>query len=215
MAANVGLFLESHDHTVDFAHDGIQGLQLASDGHFDVILLDRGLPGMDGDEVCRRLREEQGIDTPVLMLTARDTLDDKLDGFSFGADDYLVKPAPLKELLARLDALHRRYQGKVSKRELSVGNLSYDHKRQIFTRAGVEFQLQPVARRILLLLMRHPGELIKRETIEYEVWRDEPPDGDALRVHIHAIRSVLDKPHANSLLQTVRGMGYRLEESDA
>lgn len=211
MAANVGLYLEGNGHTVDFARDGKLGLKLASEQDFDAIVLDRGLPGLDGSEVCRILREEQGVDTPILMLTAKDTLDDKLEGFSLGADDYLVKPAPLQELLARLEALVRRYQRRVSARNLVVGELLYDHKRQLFQRAEVTFELQPVARKILLFLMRHAGELVKRESIEYEIWQDMPPEGDALRVHIHAIRTAMDKPFDKPLLKTVRGVGYLLE----
>lgn len=210
MAANIGLYLEQHGHVVDFASDGNTGQRMAMDQVFDAVVLDLGLPGKDGDSVCQYLREEAGIDTPILMLTARDTLDDKLNGFSSGADDYLVKPAPLQELLARLESLHRRNQGSVSKRDLEVDGLVYRHDTGHFSRAGQDIELQPVASKILLLLMRSANKLVKRETVEYEIWKDDLPDGDPLRVHIHAIRAAIDKPYDQKLLQTIRGSGYRL-----
>src|SRR6187455_2221134 len=135
IATNLYDFLQARGHSVDAAGDGITGLHLAATQNFDGILLDLGLPGMDGVTLCRKLREEEHIDTPVLMLTARDTLHDKLQGFNCGADDYLVKPFALKEVEARLVAMHKRHGGKVTDRLLEMGDLSFDPK-TLSTRFG-------------------------------------------------------------------------------
>jgi DNA-binding response OmpR family regulator len=133
IAANLYDYFEAHGHSIDAAGDGVTGLHLAVSQTFDVIVLDLGLPGMDGLSLARKLREEAHLDTPILMLTARDTLDDKLEGFSRGADDYLVKPFSLKEVEARLIAMHRRSSGRVTPRILECGQLTLDPKTMAVT----------------------------------------------------------------------------------
>jgi DNA-binding response OmpR family regulator len=214
IAANLGDYLEDHGHTVDFAGDGITGLHLAVVNDFDSIVLDLALPGMDGLEVCRKLRSEAGKDTPVLMLTARDRLEDKLAGFDTGADDYLVKPFELQEVEARLKVLAgrgRRHQ----RRELKVGDLVYNLDTLSVSRQGKEIYLNPIGLKLLQCLMEASPNVVSRSELEMEVWGEEMPDSDSLRVHIHSLRSAIDKPFGSNLIQTRHGIGYRLVEPDA
>ena len=207
-------YLQARGHIVDSARDGKRGLNLALAHRYDALVLDLGLPGMDGLNVCRALRDSPRGALPVLMLTARDTLDDKLAGFEHGADDYLVKPFALPELECRLMALARRSalnQGQV----LSVGDLRYDLNEEQVTRAGHTIRANPACRRMLARLMRSAPHTVSREDLEFELWGDSPPAGDGLKVHIHMLRLALlradsDAPFATSMIETVRGRGYRL-----
>lgn len=206
---NLSDFFEAHGHSVDLAYNGLSGLRMALEGDYDVIILDLMLPGMDGLEVCSRFRSE-GYDTPVLMLTARDTLADKLEGFSTGADDYLVKPFALPELEARISALIRRGRGKSSSTRLVVGDLRFDLDRLRVERAGRRIELGRIPLRLLELLMRRSPAVVRREELEREIWGDEPPDSDALRTHMHALRSAVDHGATVPLVHTLRGIGYQL-----
>ena len=214
IAANLGDYLEDHGHTVDFAGDGITGLHLAVVNDFDAIVLDLALPGMDGLEVCRKLRTEAGTDTPVLMLTARDRLEDKLAGFDTGADDYLVKPFELQEVAARLKVLAGRGRRR-TRRELRVGDLSYNLDTLSVNRGGEEIYLNPIGLKLLHSLMDASPNVVSRAELEMEVWGEEMPDSDSLRVHIHSLRSAIDKPFGSNMIQTRHGIGYRLVEPDA
>ncbi len=214
IAANLGDFLEDHGHTVDFAGDGVTGLHLAVVNDFDAIVLDLQLPGMDGLDVCRKLRGDANKDTPVLMLTARDRLEDKLAGFEIGADDYLVKPFALQEVEARLDVLSRRGRHK-SSRVLQVGDLKFDQDTLTVYRGGLEIELNPIGLKLLRCLMESSPSVVTRAELEKEVWGEEMPDSDSLRVHIHSLRAQLDKPFGSKMIQTRHGIGYRLMESDA
>src|SRR6188508_2405979 len=149
IAANLYDFLEGKGHGVDAAADGVTGLHLAVTGKFDAIVLDLGLPGMDGMALCRKLRDEAHNDTPVLMLTARDTLEDKLEGFARGADDFLIKPFALKEVEARLAALHKRRAGRVTGSTLTSGELSLDPRTLVIRFRGKEVRLPPKCIRLL------------------------------------------------------------------
>jgi DNA-binding response OmpR family regulator len=214
IAANLGDFLEDHGHTVDFAGDGVTGLHLAVVNDFDAIVLDLALPGMDGLELCRRLREDADKDTPVLMLTARDRLQDKLAGFEMGADDYLVKPFELQEVEARLRVLASRGRRR-ARRELVVGDLTFNLDTLAVVRAGTEIYLNPIGLKLLQILMENSPNVVSRNDLEMEVWGEEMPDSDSLRVHIHSLRSAIDKPFGSSMIQTRHGIGYRLVASDA
>lgn len=214
IAANLGDYLEDHGHTVDFAGDGVTGLHLAVVNDFDSIVLDLALPGMDGLEVCRKLRSEAGKDTPVLMLTARDRLEDKLAGFDTGADDYLVKPFELQEVAARLKVLAGRGRRR-NRRELTVGDLSYNLDTLSVKRDGKEIYLNPIGLKLLHCLMESSPNVVSRAELEMEVWGEEMPDSDSLRVHIHSLRSAIDKPFGSNMIQTRHGIGYRLVEPDA
>ena len=209
IAANLGDFLEDCGHTVDFAADGVTGLHLAVVNDFDAIVLDLNLPGMDGLEVCRKLRQEARKSTPILMLTARDALEQKLAGFESGADDYLVKPFALQEVQARLTVLLRRGKG-VGPRVLTVADLEYNLDTLEVVRAGKSITLNPTALKILQALMEASPSVVTRQDLETRVWGEELPDSDSLRVHIHGLRAAIDKPFGSPLIQTRHGIGYRL-----
>ena len=214
IAANVGDYLEDKGHVVDFAGDGVTGLHLAVVNEFDAIVLDLTLPGMDGLEVCRKLRQEARKQTPVLMLTARDALDHKLSGFDSGADDYMTKPFALQELEARLLVLARRGKGPQS-RVLQVADLSFNLDTLTVTRAGKQIPLNPIGLKLLQFLMQASPSVVTRQDLEHRVWGEELPDSDSLRVHIHGLRAALDKPFDKPLIQTRHGIGYRMADPDA
>lgn len=213
LAANVADYLTARGHTLDLAYNGFAGLGFALEQEYDALILDLMLPGLDGLEVCAKLRQA-GRRVPVLMLTARDGLEDKLDGFASGADDYLVKPFSLRELEARLKAIARRGQDPASvPLRLRVADLVLDLGTRRLTRAGRSLELPPIAMRLLEHLMRRAPRLVSRAELERAAWGDDPPDSDALRAHMHQIRQVVDKPFPRALLHTVRGFGYRLGEA--
>ncbi|PAV47783.1 DNA-binding response regulator [Pseudomonas sp. HAR-UPW-AIA-41] len=207
--ANLADYLTLKGYTVDCAQDGLSGLQLASSQHFDLLVLDVMLPGIDGFTLCQRLREESRSSTPVIMLTARDTLDDRLQGFRSGADDYLLKPFALSELAARIEAVLRRSQG-MNRRNLQVGDLAYDLDTLEVSRAGRPLKLNPLGLKILEILMQRSPNVVRRDALEEAIWGEDCPDSDSLRSHIHQLRQVIDKPFAQPLLHTVHGVGYRL-----
>ena len=210
--ANVLDYLQLKGFSVDCAQDGLSGLHLASTGHYDLIVLDIMLPGIDGYQLCKRLREDGQNDVPILMLTARDALDDRLQGLQAGADDYLIKPFALSELVARIQAILRRSQGS-RKRQLQVGDLLYDLDTLHVSRAGQPLKLNPIGLKLLAVLMQKSPAVVRREALEEALWGDDCPDSDSLRSHIHQLRQVLDKPFATPLLHTLHGVGYRLAES--
>lgn len=209
IASGILDYLEARGHMPDSALDGVTGLHLAVTQDYDVIVLDLALPGIDGLTLARRLREDAGKSVPILMLTARDTLEDKLEGFEAGADDYLVKPFELRELEARLLALARRARGGTG-RVLEVDALSFDTETLTVRRGDDVLSLNPVRLRILELLMRASPRVVSRTEIERAIWGDEPTESDALRTHISSIRQVIDRPYPQALLRTVHGIGYRL-----
>ena len=208
--ANLFGFLEPRGHTLDCATNGFAGLSFAAEGTYDAIVLDVMLPGLNGVDLCRRLRTEMSNATPVLMLTARDTLEDKVNGFTSGADDYLVKPFSLVELEIRLQALVRRAKGLTETSTLVVGDLHFDCKSFHATRAGRPLSLTKTGFIILGCLMRASPAVVSREELEYAIWGDNRPQSDALRTHIHALRQTLDKSETAPMLQTVSGIGFKL-----
>jgi DNA-binding response OmpR family regulator len=213
IAENIGDYLEQQGHVLDFAMDGIGGLHLALTHDFNVIVLDIMLPGMDGLTFCRKLRKEAARKTPVLMLTARDTLSDKLEGFDAGADDYLVKPFALEELAARIGVLARRGD-QTSTARMRVADLEVDIGKMQVQRAGRQIELNRVCFKILIMLMQVHPNIVTRKELEQALWGDAPPGSDALRSHIYALRSAIDRPFKHSLLETVHGVGYRLVVPD-
>ena len=213
LAETVGDFLESQGYVVDFAADGLQALHLGVTESFDAMVLDWMLPGLSGIEVCKRLRTDAQITTPILMLTARDQLDDKLEGFDSGADDYLVKPFDMPELVARLDALIRRERGVES--AYTVGELSLNVDTMEVTRAGQHIKLSKTLFDILRILMRESPKVVPREAIERELWGDDLPDSDALRSHLYNLRQAVDKPFDAPLIETLASRGYRIRTGEA
>ena len=215
IVANLYEFLEPKGHVLDSAANGYAGLALAAQHDYDVVVLDVMLPGLNGLELCRKLRAELHDATPVLMLTARDTLADKVAGFDAGADDYLVKPFSLVELEVRLKALVRRARGDTAGAALlRVGELTFDTATYQAARAGRPLALTKTGYTILRCLMKAAPRIVSRETLEQEVWGDDRPDSDALRTHIHALRQALDKPFPLAMLRTAPGIGYKLVSGD-
>lgn len=211
IVANLYAYFEPRGHQVDSAANAYAGLALASEQAYDVIVLDIMMPGMNGMELCRKLRHELLSATPVLMLTARDTLQDKLTGFASGADDYLVKPFSLAELDVRLQALVRRSRNNVlSNTTLHVGDLVFNTATYRAARAGRSLTLTRTGFIVLKVLMQHAPHVVPRETLEREIWGDDRPDSDALRTHIHSLRQTLDKEAAYPMLRTVPGIGFQL-----
>lgn len=210
LAQNIIDYLESEKINVDYASQGLQGLELARTQQYDAILLDINLPNLDGFTVCERLRTEDQIDTPILMLTARDELEDKLMGFERGADDYLVKPFEYRELVARLQALIKRHRGEVTHKRFIQGELILDTGTQQVWRQGQPIVVSPTGFKILRLLMRESPHVVTREALQHEVWGEDVPDTDALRSHIYNLRKVLDHPFDYELIQTVKGVGLKL-----
>jgi DNA-binding response OmpR family regulator len=214
IAEMVGEYLESKNYVIDYAADGVSGLRLGISNDYDAIVLDVMLPGLDGLDVCQKLRADSSNNVPVLMLTARDTLADKLSGFEHGADDYLVKPFDLEELEARIAALIRRDKRAGQSDCLEIGTLRFDCATMRVTRDGVEILLTPIGLKILHLLMRASPSVVTRQVIEREIWGDIPPDSDALRSHMYSLRKALDKPFNTSLIHTVHSAGFRLAYGD-
>ncbi|MFK7860388.1 MAG: response regulator transcription factor [Granulosicoccus sp.] len=207
-------FLESMGCLVDYAADGMTGLHLARNQTFDVIVLDVMLPGIDGLTLCRQLREDHGAQTPVIMMTARDELNDKLAGFESGADDYLVKPFDLPELVARIASLVRRNQGQVTNEKLTIGDLTLDTGTHEVKRSKSTLSLSPAGFRILHVLMKRTPNVVSRDELEHALWGDEPPASDTLRSQIYKLRKTVDKPFKQALIHTVPGMGYRVTEPE-
>lgn len=201
--------MELDGFSFDFAYNGVSGLSLALSNQYDIILTDINMPKMDGIDLCKSLRDK-GISTPVLMLTARDTLDDKVIGFNAGTDDYLVKPFAMEELKARLHALIRRSQGSIAK--LSVGDLCIDLDKHQVTRAGVLVKLPPVCWKMLVCLMRSSPNVVTKSKLEEEVWGDELTSVDSFKVHLFKLRQAIDAPFDSKLIHTVHGVGVVLRE---
>jgi len=208
--ANIVDYLEDQGYLIDPAQDGISGLHFAVTRSYDLIILDLMLPGIDGLTLCQRLRDEAQLQTPIIMLTARDTLDDKLLGFSAGADDYLIKPFSLAELEARIKAIIKRSQTSRHHALLSVADLTFNTQTFEVQRQQQIITLNPIALKLLEALMRASPHVLKREQLEIEIWGDNPCDSDALKTHIHHLRQAIDKPFEQPLLKTIRKIGYRL-----
>jgi DNA-binding response OmpR family regulator len=211
IAANIWDYLEHRGFVMDHAGDGASGLRMALDGAYDVIVLDLGLPKLDGLDLCRALRQAHR-DTPVLMLTARDTLDDKLAGFAEGADDYLVKPFAMKELEARIRVLYRR--GRIQRGEqLRVADLVLDPANLSVERAGQRLTLTRAGFALLEALMRRAPHLVRHAELANALWGEAGGDIATLHTHLSVLRAVIDRPFELRLLHTVHGFGYRIAES--
>ena len=210
----VGEFFENKGFGVDYAGDGMDGYRLATHNSYDVIVLDLNLPRMDGLQVCRKLREEAKISTPVLMLTARDSVTDKVLGLEACADDYLIKPFAIQELEARIRALIRRERRQVSNEVYKVADLVLDTGSLRATRGGRDLILSPIALRLLGILMRESPRVVSRRDIEREIWGDELPESDTLRSHLYNLRKAIDRDFEKQLLHTVQTAGYRIVDLD-
>lgn len=209
LASNIIDYLEALGHRLHYAADGDAGLREALVNPVDIILLDLSLPCRDGLNVCAEIRRRADRRVPILMLTARDTLDDKLAGFASGADDYLIKPVSLAELAARVAALAQRPQlGQLHR--FSVGPLTIDRQARLAIRDGRTLRLTPLLWELLLLLAEAWPQLVTRDEATLRLWGDEPPSSDSLRAHMHLLRQVVDKPFARPMIETVHSVGFRL-----
>lgn len=209
IAAVIRQGLEEARYAVDVTHDGTTGLELALTGSYSLIILDLMLPGVDGWQVCQRLRARRNA-VPILMLTARDAVDDRVRGLEMGADDYLPKPFAFRELKARVHALLRRdriHKGK----NLRIADLEIDTGIQRVTRAGQEIPLTQREYLLLEALATREGQVLTRDMIQQSVWRDEDSYSNTVDVHIWALRKKMDVEHAIRLIHTVHGRGYMLK----
>ena len=214
IAEMVGAYLENREYIIDYAADGITGLHLAVSNRYDAIILDLMLPGMDGLQVCQKIRDDAKSDVPIIMLTARDTLDDKISGLDKGADDYLIKPFAIQELEARLRSLIRRNSGEINKEMITVGELSIDTATLKVMRADKELAITPIGLKILSVLMRASPAVVSRRELERQVWGDILPDSDTLRSHLYNLRKIVDKPFEKKILLTVQGNGFKIIDSN-
>ncbi|WP_096085823.1 response regulator transcription factor [Agaribacterium haliotis] len=211
---NIEAFMQKRSVELDFAHDGRLACELALNEYFDCIVLDIAMPKMDGLVVCRQLRQQSQRHIPILMLTARDSLDDKLTGFACGADDYLCKPFALEELYARCQALAARQQ-QVAAKVLSLGQgetqISLDLSARTASRMGSTVALQRIPFEILKLLMQaHPRTVTRSELCE-RIWHGEPSGSDSLRSHMYQLRQAIDKPFERAVIKTLHGVGFRID----
>lgn len=209
IALNCVTFLELRGHSVDVAYDGSAAIARLSSATFDVVVLDLGLPRLDGTQVLDYLRRHLGIATPVLVLTARDELGAKLNCFDLGADDYLAKPFALAELEARVAALHRRASGAVVTDVATAGSLRLDRRTRAVSVGDVPVHLAPRPMRMLEYLLRDPGRVVTRAELESVLWPDGERDSDVLRSQVHLLRRALSEA-GYAGLETVHGVGYRL-----
>lgn len=211
LAANLYDYLEACGHSLDAAPDGVSGLHLAVSKDYDAIVLDWNLPRLDGLTLLRRLRREARKKVPVIMLTARDQLADKIDGFESGLDDYLVKPVALPEIEVRLRSLVSRLKQSAAPDDvLTVGDLRFHIRTMEIHRAGRRIALSRTGRRLLELLMRESPHVVTRARLERAAWGDSVPGTDLLRSHMHVLRRAIELDSEKALLHTVAGSGYRL-----
>jgi DNA-binding response OmpR family regulator len=204
--------LTEERHTVDVATEGESGFDLAASDTYDLVILDVMLPGMDGIEICREMRAAD-VHTPVLMLTARGAVEDRVAGLNAGADDYLVKPFAMEELLARVNALLRRRDRDIeAPAQLSIGDLELDLVRHEVKRGGRIIELTAKEFALLEYLMRHPGQVLTRTQITDHVWRyDLDALSNVVDTYIHYLRDKVDRGFTRNLIKTVRGVGYKIE----
>lgn len=193
----------------DFAYNGLTGFNLATKNSYDIIVLDIKLPKLNGFSVCQKLREK-AIDTPVLMMTAKDSLDDKLEGFRVGTDDYVTKPFAMAELSARLKALASRGMSKSCK-VIDVGDLRINIESHTAHRSSIELNLSPLSWKLLQTLAKHSPNIVSKETLEQEVWGEEISNNN-LKVQIHKLRQTIDKPFSSSLIHSIPKVGFVLRE---
>jgi DNA-binding response OmpR family regulator len=212
LAALLRRVLLEERHTVDLALDGEKGLLLATSGTYNVVILDVMLPGVDGIEICHQMRN-QGVMSPVLMLTARGAVEDRVHGLNAGADDYLTKPFAMEELLARINALLRRRDRPLEmEAQLCVGDLKLDLVRHEAQRAGHIIELTAKEFALLEYLMRHPGQVLTRTQIIDDVWSyDSEALSNVVDIYIHYLRDKIDRGFPRSLIKTVRSVGYKIE----
>ncbi|MGE5415851.1 MAG: response regulator transcription factor [Acidobacteriota bacterium] len=214
LADALAYILKKNKYAVDLAHDGISGEEMAETGIYDIIILDRMLPGKEGVAVLKTLRNK-GITTPVLLLTARDAVEDRVEGLNSGADDYLIKPFATEELLARLGALSRRLTEQYVGETLQIGSLALDPQRCEVISDGESIKLTLKESQLLELLIRNKGQVITKEQILCRVWGlDTEVEINNVEIYVHYLRKKLDLAAGGIQIETVRGIGYSLKENN-
>ncbi len=214
LAQTIADHLELADFTVDFAADGITGLHLAVTNPYDAVILDVMLPGLDGFQICDKIRREAKSDVPIIMLTARDQIGDKLKGFNTGADDYLAKPFNPDELIARLQSMIRRHRGEFDSKAMKVGDLVFDLGTMEVTREKQKLKVSPTGLQILKILMKKSPEVVSKDQLAQQLWGDLIPDSDVLRSHLYILRKTIDKPFDKQLLHTIPGVGLKISDAE-
>ena len=203
-------FLSGHGWVVEHASKGQLGAQLALEQEYDLVILDLGLPDMDGLEVCKQIKTKSQVNIPILMLTARDAFNDKVSGFDMGADEYLTKPYDLRELALRCQVLTRR-RALFQQQTFTLGPLELDLNESKAYRDNKALTLNKTTFTILKVLAEAHPKPVSRSRLIFELWGDEPPETDALKSHIYNLRLALDKSFDTALLKTVTSVGYKLE----
>ncbi|MFC1613102.1 response regulator transcription factor [Patescibacteria group bacterium] len=203
--------LELHHYLVDLAYDGQGGVRLVKKKDYDLIILDIMLPRIDGFEVARKIRQEQ-ISTPIIMLTARDTVDDRVKGLDSGADDYLVKPFAFEELLARLRSLIRRQRQPVGSTSFRIANLELNPSNYEVRRAGKLIELNNKEYQILYYLLGRLGKMVPRQELGENIWGKDKFKSNTIDVHIRHLREKIDEGYKNRLIHTMRGRGYKIKK---
>jgi DNA-binding response OmpR family regulator len=213
LARLVARVLGEERHVVDIANDGDTGMDLALRGTYDLLILDLMLPGRSGLDICKQVRTHK-LQPAILMLTARGSIEDRVAGLRIGADDYLVKPFAMEELVARVDALLRRGRAISDTQRLQVGDLTLDLLRREAQRDGRIIELTAKEFALLEYLMRHPGQVLTRTQIIDHVWRyDSDALSNVVDIYIHYLRDKIDRGSARPMIKTMRGVGYRIEPS--
>lgn len=211
LATTIVDYLDIEDIECDHASNGIMGLNLIQSNQYQMIILDVNMPKMDGLTMCKTLRE-QGKDIPVLMLTARDSLDNKLEGFAAGSDDYLVKPFAMKELVARVQVLAKRKSGEAKR--LTLANLNLDLAKRSADVEGQILKLSPIAFKLLETLVRNAPQPVTRSAIMQAIWGEEQPDSNSLKVHVHHLRKQLEATTHQVTLETIPSVGFAITANE-
>lgn len=211
VAETIADYLELMGMTIDCAYHGEAALRLVQENHYDVIIMDVMMPKLDGISAVKKLREELFCNTPILFLTAKDTLEDKVAAFGAGGDDYLLKPFAMEELVMRLKALAVRGP-RLDTGKLTFADITYDTQTEDVTRSGSAIKLSRIQLQILKVLLKQAPAIVSRQQVIESVWGEDAPNSDALRSHIYGLRTALDKGFEETRLETIHGQGYRLKQ---
>ena len=213
LSANLAEFFDSEAYILDFAHDGLVALHLLATNTYDVIVLDVMLPGVSGFSLCQRIRQDLGSSTPIIMMTAKDQIEDKAEAFEEGADDYLVKPFHLRELALRIQALHRRHT--MPSRVLVAGVLQYAPDTLSCHVGGKSITLTGRSADILHLLVQAYPKMVSYDQLSQLLWAEKEVEAQTLRTHVYLLRKQLQDAFGSAMIKTIHGRGYRLDPPQA
>ncbi|TQV89561.1 response regulator transcription factor [Aliikangiella coralliicola] len=214
LAQNIFEYFEPKGYLLDWARNGLHGMELAKNQPYDLIILDVVMPKLDGFSVCNKIRNELALDTPIIFLTAKSQLVDKVTGLDLGGDDYLVKPFQLRELESRVKSVIRRYQKTESQSSLVIEDLTIDKDTRQVLRGNQALTLPPIAYKILCLLAANRHRITTFREIEDHIWGEDVPESSSLRTHVHTLRTAVDKPFKTALIHTVPRVGLKIGRDD-